>query len=74
LSTKVRPEGRVPDSVSEGAGEPDAVTLKLNPTPVVPLVEGELLMTGAELAGTTVRVKLWEAGLPTPLAAWMVIG
>ena len=33
-----------------------------------------LVMSGADAAVVTLRVNAWVAGLPTPLAAVMVIG
>ena len=50
-----------------GVGEPVAVTVKVPALPTVKVVELALVIAGAWF---TVRVKVWVAGLPTPLLAW----
>jgi hypothetical protein len=66
LSLNVTPLGSVPVSASVGVGDPVVVTVKL---PAVPTVNVALF--ALVIAGTwfTVNVKLWLAGLPTPLLA-----
>jgi hypothetical protein len=46
LSVKVTPEGRAPDSLSAGVGEPVVVTVKAPGVPLVKLVELALVMAG----------------------------
>ena len=64
---KVTPEGRAPDSLSVGVGEPVAVTVKLPAAPTGKVVLFALVMEGATGVGLTVKVKLCEASEPTPL-------
>src|SRR5579872_4006591 len=47
--SKVIPEGRVPDSVKVGAGDPVAVTVKLPDVPAVNVAAPALVMAGAWL-------------------------
>ena len=54
-----------------GVGVPVTVTLKLPAVPIVNVVLAALVMAGAWL---TVSVKLWVAGVPTPLLAVIVSG
>jgi hypothetical protein len=45
--------------------------------PAVPtgkVADAALVITGAEVAGLTVSVKVWVAAVPTPLLAVIVIG
>src|SRR5215472_873275 len=69
LFTNVTPLGSVPVSVSDGVGAPVVVTVKLPAAPTVNVV-----LLGLVIAGVwfTVRVKLWLAGVPTPLLAVIV--
>ena len=69
LSTKLTPAGSVPDSESAALGLPVEVTAKLPALPSVNVVELAEVMAGA---ASTVRVKDWVAGLPTPLVAVIV--
>ena len=72
---KVTPAGRAPlVRLRVGVGEPAVVTVKLPELPVVKVVALALVKAGAAGAGLTVRVKLWVASGPTPLAAVMVSG
>ena len=71
LLTNVTPLGSVPVCVSDGVGVPVVVTVKLPAVPTVNVVLLALVIAGAWF---TVKVKLWLAGLPTPLLAVMVIG
>jgi hypothetical protein len=71
LSVKVTPVGSVPDSPSAGVGNPVALNVKVPAVPAVKVVEGADVMAGG---WSTVRVKLWVAGEPTPLVAVMVMG
>ena len=59
----------MPVSVSDGVGAPVVVTVKLPAAPTVNVV-----LLGLVIAGVwfTVRVKLWLAGVPTPLLAVIV--
>jgi hypothetical protein len=66
LFTNVTPLGRVPVAVRDGVGAPVAVTVKF---PAVPIVNVVLLMLVSAGAWFAVRVKLWLAGVPTPLLA-----
>ena len=74
LLTNVTPLGSVPVCVSVGVGVPVVVTVKLPAVPTVNVVLLALVIAGAVCAVFTVNVKLWLAGLPTPLLAVMVIG
>jgi hypothetical protein len=74
LSTNVTPLGSAPVSVSDGVGVPVVVTIKLPAVPTVNVVLLALVMAGATCGAFTVNVKLWLAGLPTPLLAVIVIG
>ena len=58
------PVGSAPDSESEGAGKPEAVTVN-----ELSVLTGNVALAALEMAGGwfTVRVKLWEASVPTPL-------
>jgi hypothetical protein len=67
----VTPLGSAPVSISVGVGDPAVVTVKL---PAVPTVNAVLLALVIVGAWFTVNVKLWLAGLPTPLLAVIVIG
>jgi hypothetical protein len=69
LLTNVTPLGSVPDSVKDGAGVPVVVTVKLPVVPTVNVVLLALLIAGFAGAWFTVRVKVWLAGVPTPLLA-----
>jgi len=71
LSLKVTPLGSVPVSAREGVGAPVVVTEKVPAVPTVNVVLLVLVMTGAVF---TVKVKLWLAGVPTPLLAVKVMG
>ena len=55
-------------------GEPLVVTVKLPGVPLVKVVVSALVKAGAAGAGLTVRLKLWLASEPTPLAAARVSG
>ena len=67
---EVTPEGKDPVSVSEGAGTPVVVTVKL---PLEPTEKLALLADVIVGGASTVRVKLWLAGGFCPLLAPMVI-
>src|SRR5215472_12572307 len=71
LFTNVTPLGSVPVFVSDGVGVPVVVTVKLPAVPTVNVVLLALVMLGA-IPALTVRVKLWLAGVPTPLLAVIV--
>jgi len=71
LSLKVTPFGSVPVSVRDGVGVPVVLTANVPGVPTVNVVLLALVMTGALF---TVRVKLWLAGVPTPLMAVNVTG
>ena len=71
LSTKLTPLGSGPVSDSAAVGEADDVTVKVPLVPSVKVVLSPEVMAGAAF---TVRVKLWVAFAPTPLAAVMVSG
>ena len=71
---KVTPPGSVPDSVTVGVGLPVAVTVKVPAVPSVKVVWLAEVMAGPVPDELTVRVKLWVAGVPTPLVAVKVIG
>ena len=62
----VTPLGKVPASLSVGAGEPVAVTVNVPACPAVKLVVLALVIAGA---CRTVKVKLCTAAEPTPLEA-----
>ena len=69
LSVKVTPPGSEPPSATAGTGNPVEATVKLPAVPTVRVVVLALVMAGA---WSTFKVKLWVAGLPTPLVAVMV--
>jgi hypothetical protein len=71
LSTKVTPDGSAPVSERAAVGAADDVTVKEPSWPSVKVVLVPEVMAGAALI---VRVKLWEAFEPTPLAAVIVRG
>jgi hypothetical protein len=71
LSLKVTPLGRVPVSLSDGAGKPAVVTVKLPADPSLKVVLLAEVMVGGP---STVRVKLWLAAGLTLLLAPMVRG
>ena len=73
LSTKVTPEGSVPDSLSEGVGSPVVVTVKPLATLTVNVVAAALVIAGA-WGAATVSVKLWVASGVMPLTAVIVTG
>ena len=65
------PDGKAPDSVTDGAGNPVVCTVK------VPFTPTENVEAVAEvIAGpwSTDKVKCWTAGDPTPLLAVKVTG
>ena len=72
LFVKVTPLGSAPDSVRDGVGDPVVVTVKLPAVPTVNVVLLALVIVGAVRAALTVSVKLWLAGVPTPLLAVIV--
>ena len=57
LSLKVTPLGSVPDSLSDGVGDPVVVTVKLPAVPTAKVVLFALVMLGA-VPALTVSVKL----------------
>lgn len=63
---KATPLGRAPDSVMLGVGVPVAVIVNVPLVPTVNVVLLAVVNTGALF---TVSVKLWVAGVPTPLLA-----
>ena len=65
------PPGSAPDSLIVGVGKPVAVGVKVPLEPTRKVAAAAEVMAGA---WSTVRVKDWEAGLPTPLPAPSVIG
>src|SRR5437879_1209932 len=67
----VTPVGNVPVSLNVGVGVPVAVTVNVPGVPTVNVVLLPLVITGAVF---TVSVKLWLAGVPTPLLAVNVMG
>jgi len=69
LSLKVTPLGSTPASVRVAVGAPVVVTVKLPAVPTINVILFPLVMTGAWF---TFIVKLWFAGLPTPLLAVIV--
>jgi len=69
LSLNVTPLGGAPVSVRDGVGAPVVVTVKL---PAVPTVNVVLLLLVIAGAWFTFSVKLWLAGVPTPLLAVIV--
>ena len=66
LSTNVTPLGSVPVAVRDGVGVPVVVTVKLPAAPTVNVVLVALVIAAAWF---TVSVKVWLAGVPTPLLA-----
>ena len=76
LSVKLTPDGSAGLLVADsaGAGSPVAVTLNEPGRPAAKVAAPPLVMTGAAVAGLMVRVKLWLASGPTPLAAVIVSG
>ena len=72
LFVKVTPLGKAPDSVMDGVGDPVVVTVKLPAAPTVNVVLLALVIVGEVRAVLTVSVKLWLAGVPTPLLAVIV--
>jgi hypothetical protein len=69
LLTNVTPLGRAPVWLKVGAGTPVAVTVNVPAVPTLNVVLVALVIAGAWF---TVRVKVWLAGVPTPLLAVMV--
>src|SRR5215472_14669475 len=69
LSTNVTPLGNAPTSVSDGVPVP--VTVNVPGVSTVNVVLLALVITGAV---PTVSVKVWVAGVPTPLLAVKVMG
>jgi hypothetical protein len=69
LSTNVTPVGSAPVSVSDGAGDPVVVAVKLPAVPTVNVVALALVIDGATWAVFIVKVKLCVAAVPTPLFA-----
>ena len=69
MSLNVTPLGSVPLSVRDGVGVPVVVTEKVPAVPTVNVVLLPLVSTGAVPVVFTVRVKVWGAGVPTPLLA-----
>jgi hypothetical protein len=67
----VTPVGNVPVSLNVGVGVPVAITVNVPGVPTVNVVLLPLVITGAVF---TVSVKLWLAGVPTPLLAVNVMG
>jgi hypothetical protein len=74
LSEKLTPVGSDPDSLRSGVGVPVVVTVKEPEEPSLKIVLLDEVMFGACSTEVTVSVKLWFAGLPTPLLAVKVIG
>ncbi len=74
LSVKVTPEGSEPVSLRLGVGVPVVSTVKVPAAPSAKVVAATEVMAGACAVEVTVSVKLWLAGVPTPLLAVMVIG
>jgi hypothetical protein len=73
LLTNVTPPGSAPVSVKVGGGVPVDVTVKLPAVPTANVVLFALVTVGDVCAALTVSVKLWLAGVPTPLLAVIVI-
>jgi len=69
--TNVTPLGSVPVSDSVGVGVPVVVTAKVPNAPTVNVAVLALVIAGAWF---TFNVKLWLAGVPTPLLAVIVRG
>ena len=76
LSMKVMPEGRAGLEVVDIAavGAPVVLTEKVPAVPTAKVVDPALVITGAAVAGLTVKVKLWLASGLIPFDAVMVIG
>ena len=76
LSLKVTPGGSagLESSVIAAVGKPVVVTEKLPAVATGKVADGALVITGAAVAGLTVRVKLWLASGLTPFDAVIVIG
>ena len=72
LFVNVTPLGNAPVSVIDGVGVPVVVTVKLPAVPTLNVVLLALVIAGACVAALTVNVKLWVAGVPTPLLAVIV--
>ena len=72
LFVKVTPLGSAPDSVRDGVGDPVVVTVKLPAVPTVNVVLLALVIVGEVCVALTVSVKIWLAGVPTPLLAVIV--
>ena len=68
---KATPLGSAPVSVSDGAGVPVVVTVKLPATPTVKILLLALVMPGVWF---TFSVKFCVAGAPTPFVAVRVSG
>jgi hypothetical protein len=73
LLTNVTPPGSAPVSVKVGVGVPVAVTVKLPAVPTVNVVLLALVIAGGVCTLPTISVKVWLAGVPTPLLAVIVI-
>jgi hypothetical protein len=69
LPTNVTPLGSGPVFVTVGVGVPVVVTVKVAADVAVNVALAALVIASAWL---TVRVKLWVAGVPTPLLAVIV--
>ena len=69
---RLTPAGSVPDSLNVGAGDPEAVTVKLPAVPTAKVVLFELVKDGGAVK-LTVRVKLCVPFVPTPFCAVKVI-
>ena len=76
LSVKLTPDGSAGVLVADsaGAGMPVAVTVNEPGRPAANVVAPALVMTGAAVAGLTVRAKLCVAFGLTPFAAVIVSG
>src|SRR5215472_5970357 len=66
VALNVTPAGNVPDSLSDGAGNPVAATVN---EPIAPTLNVALLALVMDGASSTVNVKFCVALLPTPLLA-----
>ena len=73
MSLNVTPFGRAPVSVKEGVGTPVVVTVNVPGVPTIKVALPTLVIVGACEVLFTLRVKLWLAGLPTPLLAVIVM-
>lgn len=73
LSLNVTPPGSAPVSVSDGVGAPVVVTERVPAVPTLNVVLLALVKTGAVLGVLTAKVKVWVAGVPTPLPAVKVM-